>query len=218
MANRVKDILRFVTVWHPENYLRCKVLDLRSKPHHVRPRALSDKRRKNQEEKDGFEVKLQPMDDGIVRIGHGNEVKRYRGTSISGQQLLPFMQGLSRPEPMLIYVPDEVREKAKWKCELRTMADWCIQLQDSYPDGFENLPEKVRLDTNESTIFWRTLRESTLLIRGLWVNPSHNLKLPNNRAINLVLGPIQGHQPRPADLKIFSGNGRCWIEYAEQSS
>src|SRR5438309_1648438 len=105
MANRVKDILRFVTVWHPDHYLGCEAADLRSKPHYKRPRALSNWLRQLQQERDGFERRLQPMDDraGTVRIGHGSEIKRYRGKSILGEQLLPFMNVVCGRQPMLVY-------------------------------------------------------------------------------------------------------------------
>ncbi len=218
MATRVKDVLRFVTVWHPEDYLRCKAVDLQLKPHHTRPRAVSTDRRKYQHDKEGFELKPQFMDDGTERVGHGSPVERYRGLSIPGKLLLPFFDHAFRPEPILIYVPDEVEGKAKWRCELRTIVDWRIQLQDQYPDGFEMLPAEVRLSDTDLRVLWDSLRASTFRITGLWVNPSHSLELPNRRALNLGLGPIRGHLLRPADLEVSSDDKRCWIEYTKDIS
>ena len=218
MANRVKDIIGLVTVWHPEFFLGCRTSNLLSKPHYIRLRAKSDERREKQRNQDGFEVRQQIMDDGTVREGHGTAVKRYRNTSIRGEQLLPFIEGVPpelRPEPLLIYVKDEETGKSRWKCELRCMSDWRIQFQDLYPDGLESLPETMRLESKDSDVFWATLRASTLRICGLWVNPTSEVGVPNNRCLNLVLGPIQGHKIRPADLRILAEQGESWIEYTE---
>jgi hypothetical protein len=242
MANRVKDILRFVTVEHPERYLPgVAAQQLRSKPHYKRPRALSNWLRQLQQERDGFEIHLQPMDDRerTIRRGHGRPIEQYRGKSILGKQLLPFMNVVCGRQPMLVYVPDDVAHKSKWKCELRTLEEWRFQLEwhckalahpDAPPDlkhkvderiveapmaGFDSVVETMRLDTNDSTKFWETLQTSTLRVCGLWVNPTYSGENnPNNRAVNLVLGP--GYDLPPADLEILAEAGRCWIQYTAQ--
>jgi hypothetical protein len=181
------------------------------------------------------------MDDraGTRRIGHGSEIDEYRDKSILGEQLLPFMNVVSGRQPMLIYVPDEVPTKSKWKCELRTMEEWRLQLENqckalAHPNapsslkhkvdgrivqaataGFDSVADTMRLEKNDSTIFWETLRGSTLRICGLWVNPTYSEENnPNNRAMNLVLAP--GYDLPSADLEILADAGRCWIEYTEQ--
>ncbi|MCE9553063.1 MAG: hypothetical protein K8T91_06750 [Planctomycetes bacterium] len=214
MDNRLKHVLRLVTLFHPEHYLGCKSVELISNPHHVRPRKKSHERRKVQNVKYGFPIKSQIMDDGTEREGSGDAVERYRDKSIRGALLDAFVNGMYGALAVLIYVPDEIR-KAKWRCELRTLEDWRIQLQDQYPEGFDSLPETVRLRDEDFNILWKNVRESSLRVCGFWVNPSHSLNFPGGKDINIVLGPIKGRQLSPATFRAIPDAGRCWIEYSE---
>ena len=215
MQIQVNRVLRIVTVWHPEDLFPCRTSELKSMPYLERKLAETKRRRELQRQRDGILSKPQPMSGGIVRIGSGNEVEHYRNKSICGEQLKPFVEGTLRPEPVLIYVPDEVKPKSKWKCELRTIPNWRILLQDEHPDGFDVLPDKVRINPAMSELLWNSLLSSTFRVCGFWVNPSRRDEIPHGEAINLVLGPIGGDQLQPADLRLYSEEERCWIEYAE---
>ena len=216
MLQNTREMLRLVTVWHPDHFLQCSSADLESKPHFVRTRELSNRRRVEQAEsfrKRGIHLRTQVLSSGNITAGFGKEVKEAKRSSMHGSELKKFQLQTRRPVPVLVRVPDEEAPRAKWKIELRTLDDWQHNLREVFPTGFLEIPSEVALPPNEQAIFWLGITESSLHVNGLWINPTGYPHFPRDFGANLVLGPRPAQPQKSTRVRLVEYGDWCEVDW-----
>lgn len=199
--------LSLITLWHPEHWLGLGIRnadELRRYPHVLTDRRTKEERRKAEAQARGIHIQKDMIHGGEIN-NTGLAIDKYRYTIFSDSVALS--ECLHKMDIRLIYTAEQ-RPQSKWKFEARY--DWGV---DSKP-----LPRSVVY-----TICDAIKANGRLSIRQLWLNPTKarfgGLRIPQivleqPYMANLVLGPLNSHEPhRPARIRISENQGAWWVDY-----